>query len=46
MLTTQLFFPNVAANAGDSIYDRECQVWNWRKVDGRRLATFDFVLDL
>jgi protocatechuate 3,4-dioxygenase beta subunit len=46
VLTTQLFFPNVAANASDSIYDRDCQVRNWRKVDGRRLATFDFVLDL
>src|SRR5215211_121028 len=46
VLTTQLFFPNVAANAGDSIYDRDCLVRNWRVRDGRRLATFDFVLDL
>ena len=44
VLTTQLFFPGVAANAGDSIYDRDCLVRNWRTRDGRRLATFDFVL--
>jgi protocatechuate 3,4-dioxygenase beta subunit len=46
VLTTQLFFPNVTANASDSIYDRDCLVRNWRKGDGRRLATFNFVLDL
>jgi protocatechuate 3,4-dioxygenase beta subunit len=46
VLTTQLFFPNVAGNAADSIYDRDCLVRNWRLRDGRRLATFDFILDL
>ncbi|MBA2384473.1 MAG: hypothetical protein H0V68_07410, partial [Actinobacteria bacterium] len=46
VLTTQLFFPNVPGNAADSIYDRDCVVRNWRTRDGRRLATFDFVLDL
>ena len=46
VLTTQLFFPNVAGNAGDSIFDRDCVVRNWRIRDSRRLATFDFVLDL
>ena len=46
VLTTQLFFPNVAANAADSIYDRDCVIRNWRLRDGRRHASFDFVLDL
>jgi protocatechuate 3,4-dioxygenase beta subunit len=46
VLTTQLFFPGVAGNRSDGIYDVECQVRNWRVVDGRRLARFDFVLEL
>jgi protocatechuate 3,4-dioxygenase beta subunit len=46
VLTTQLFFPGVAGNASDSIYDRDCQVTRWRLSSGRRLATFDFVLDI
>ena len=46
ILTTQLFFPGVAGNSSDSIYDPECQVKRWRLSKGRRLATFDFVLDL
>ena len=45
VLTTQLFFPGVAGNSGDSIYDPDCQVKRWRISKGRRLATFDFVLD-
>jgi protocatechuate 3,4-dioxygenase beta subunit len=46
VLTTQLFFPGVAGNSSDSIYDPECQVKRWRPSKGRRLATFDFVLDI
>jgi protocatechuate 3,4-dioxygenase beta subunit len=46
VLTTQLFFPGVAANAGDSIFDRDCLVSRWRVANSRRLATFDFVLAL
>jgi hypothetical protein len=46
VLTTQLFFPGVSGNRGDSIFDTECLVKRWRLVDGRRLATFDFVLDV
>ena len=46
MLTTQLFFPGVSSNASDSIFDRDCLVTRWRLANGRRLATFDFVLDI
>ena len=46
VLTTQLFFPGVAGNRSDSLFDTECLVKRWRLVKGRRLATFDFVLDV
>ena len=46
VLTTQLFFPGVAANRQDGIFDTECLVKRWRVSQGRRLATFDFVLDV
>jgi protocatechuate 3,4-dioxygenase beta subunit len=46
VLTTQLFFPGVAANRQDGIYTPECLVRGWRLAQGRRLARFDFVLDL
>ena len=45
VLTTQLFFPGVAGNATDGIFDPECLVSGWRLVEGRRVARFDFVLD-
>ena len=46
VLTTQLFFPGVAANRSDRIYTAECLVSGWKLVNGRRLGRFDFVLDL
>ena len=46
VLTTQLFFPGVPANASDGIYTPECLVRRWRVANGRRHAQFDFVLDL
>ena len=46
VLTTQLFFPGAAGNRSDSIFTAECLVRRWRLVRRRRLATFDFVLDL
>jgi protocatechuate 3,4-dioxygenase beta subunit len=46
VLTTQLFFPGVAGNRSDGIFDPECLVKRWRLADGRRLARFDFVLDV
>lgn len=46
VLTTQLFFPGVARNRSDGIFDARCLVRGWRVVLGRRLARFDFVLDL
>ena len=46
VLTTQLFFPGVSRNRTDSIYRAECLVRSWRLVNGRRLARFDFVLDI
>ena len=45
VLTTQLFFPGVAGNASDAIFEPECLVRDWRSAGGRRLARFDFVLD-
>ena len=46
VLSTQLFFPGVAGNRSDGIFTSECLVKRWRLVKGRRLATFDFVLDV
>ena len=46
VLTTQLFGPGVAGNRSDGIFDTECLVKRWRVSQGRRLATFDFVLDV
>ena len=46
VLTTQLFFPGVARNRSDRIYDARCLLRGWRLARGRRLARFDFVLDL
>ena len=46
VLTTQLFFPGVAANRRDGIFDPRCLVRGWRLVRGRRVARFDFVLAL
>ena len=46
VLTTQLFFPGVAANRSDGIYTAECLVRGWRVANGRRHARFDFVLDI
>lgn len=46
VLTTQLFFPNVAANRSDGIFTSECLIGGWRLVNGRRVGRFDFVLDL
>ena len=46
VLTTQLFFPGVAGNRSDRIFDTDCLVENWRLANGRRLARFDFVLDV
>ena len=46
VLTTQLFFPGVARNRADRIFDARCLLRGWRLVRGRRVARFDFVLDL
>jgi protocatechuate 3,4-dioxygenase beta subunit len=46
VLTTQIFFPGVAANRSDGIFAPECVVSGWRLSDGRRHARFDFVLDI
>jgi protocatechuate 3,4-dioxygenase beta subunit len=46
VLTTQLFFPGVARNQSDGIFTSECLVTGWRVANGRRLARFDFVLDV
>ena len=44
VLTTQLFFPGVAANRSDGIYTPECLISGWRLASGRRHGRFDFVL--
>jgi hypothetical protein len=46
ILTTQLYFPGVARNRTDGIFDAELLLKSWRKVGARRAARFDFVLDL
>jgi protocatechuate 3,4-dioxygenase beta subunit len=44
ILTTQLYFPGVARNQTDGIFDSELLVRGWRTVNGRRAARFEFVL--
>ena len=44
ILTTQLYFPGVARNRSDSIFQSALLVHNWRKVGASRAARFDFVL--
>jgi protocatechuate 3,4-dioxygenase beta subunit len=46
VLTTQLFFPGVPQNRSDGIFVAECLVEGWRLARGRRVARFDFVLDV
>jgi hypothetical protein len=46
VLTTQLYFPGVAANRADGIFDPALVVAGWRRIGARRVARFDFVLDL
>lgn len=43
-LTTQLYFPGEAQNSADGIFDPALLVRRWRRVGGRRVAQFDFVL--
>ena len=45
-LTTQLFFPGVAENRSDGIFDPDCLVRGWRRAGSGRAARFDFVLDI
>jgi protocatechuate 3,4-dioxygenase beta subunit len=44
VLTTQLYFPGVAGNRSDGLYDSALLLRRWRRVDNRRTARFDFVL--
>jgi len=44
ILTTQLYFPGVARNRSDRIFQSALLVRNWRRVGARRAARFDFVL--
>jgi protocatechuate 3,4-dioxygenase beta subunit len=44
VLTTQIFFPGVSANAGDRLYESDLLLRRWRRVGARRTGRFDFVL--
>lgn len=44
ILTTQLYFPGVARNRSDRIFQSALLLRNWRKVGAQRAARFDFVL--
>lgn len=46
VLTTQLYFPRVAANRTDGLFQPDLVVRGWRRVADRRVARFDFVLDV
>lgn len=46
VLTTQLFFPGESQNRRDGIFDSALLLRRYRKVDARRTARFDFVLDV
>jgi protocatechuate 3,4-dioxygenase beta subunit len=45
VLTTQLYFPGEPRNAADGIFDSDLLV-GWRRDGERRVARFDFVLDV
>ena len=44
VLTTQLYFPGESGNRQDFLFDSELLLRAWRRVGGRRVARFDFVL--
>lgn len=46
LLTTQLYFPGVARNRTDGIFDPALVVSRWRRAGRARTASFDFVLEL
>ena len=46
VLTTQLYFPGETRNRSDGLFQAELLVRGWRKAGTRRVARFDFVLDL
>jgi protocatechuate 3,4-dioxygenase beta subunit len=46
VLTSQLFFPGVARNRSDRLYESDLLLGRWRRVGPRRTARFDFILDL
>jgi protocatechuate 3,4-dioxygenase beta subunit len=46
VLTTQLYFPAEARNEDDGLFDPQLLVRGWRRVRGRRVARFDFVLEV
>jgi protocatechuate 3,4-dioxygenase beta subunit len=46
VLTTQLYFPGESGNRQDSLFDPELLLLRWRRVQGSRVARFDFVLAL
>ncbi len=46
VLTTQLYFPGEARNRADGLFDPELLVRRFRRVGARRVARFDFVLDV
>jgi protocatechuate 3,4-dioxygenase beta subunit len=46
VLTTQLYFPGESGNRQDFLFDPELLLRGWRRVQGRRVARFDFVLAL
>jgi protocatechuate 3,4-dioxygenase beta subunit len=46
ILTTQLYFPGVARNRSDRLYESDLLLGRWRRVGPRRTARFDFILDL
>ena len=45
VLTTQLYFPDVAQNRSDAIFHPDLVVARWRRVRNGRAGRFDFVLD-
>ena len=46
VLTTQLYFPGEPRNGGDGLFEPALVVQAWRSDRGRRVARFDFVLNI
>jgi protocatechuate 3,4-dioxygenase beta subunit len=46
VLTTQLFFPGERGNRSDGIFDARLLLTGWRRIGNRRVARFEFIVEI